>query len=75
MFRPEPALDHTLTFRDRHVFDRVMFVDVGQNLLCLEAMKTELMITAPVGGTVKEIRCKPGALVTPGQTLILVATL
>ncbi len=49
-------------------------VEAGANLVCLEAMKTELMITSPVGGVVKEIRCKPGALVTPGQTLVLVAT-
>jgi len=48
-------------------------VEAGDNLVCLEAMKTELMITSPVGGIVKEIRCKPGALVTPGQTLVLVA--
>jgi urea carboxylase len=50
-------------------------VEAGANLVCLEAMKTELMITSPVGGVVREIRCKAGALVTPGQILVLVAAL
>jgi urea carboxylase len=48
-------------------------IEAGQNLLCLEAMKSELMITSHVGGVVQEVRCKTGALVLPGQTLILVA--
>jgi urea carboxylase len=49
-------------------------VQAGDRLIVLEAMKTELVICAPESGTVREIRCKQGALVTPGQTLAVMET-
>src|SRR3981189_1424998 len=35
MFRPESALEDALTFRNHYVFDRIMLVDVRENLLGL----------------------------------------
>jgi 3-methylcrotonyl-CoA carboxylase alpha subunit len=41
-------------------------------LVVLEAMKMEHRIEAPVGGTVREVRVKPGELVTGGATLVTI---
>ena len=49
-------------------------VQAGDRLIVLEAMKTELVVTAPTGGVVREVVCKQGALVTPGQTLLILET-
>lgn len=46
-------------------------VEVGQELVVVEAMKMELTISAPIAGTVKAIRCQPGRPVNPGDTLVL----
>jgi urea carboxylase len=49
-------------------------VQAGDRLIVLEAMKTELVVTAPATGIVREIVCKQGALVTPGQSLVILET-
>ncbi len=49
-------------------------VQAGERLIVLEAMKTELVVTAPSDGVVREVVCKQGALVTPGQTLLILET-
>jgi glutaconyl-CoA decarboxylase len=41
-------------------------------LVVLEAMKMEHRIEAPVGGTVREVRVKPGELVAGGATLVTI---
>lgn len=42
----------------------------GETVLVLEAMKMELPIRAPRAGVVKEVRCRPGELVQPGEALV-----
>jgi urea carboxylase len=37
----------------------------------LEAMKTELRISAPVSGTIRSICCRQGRPVTAGETLLV----
>jgi len=49
-------------------------VAAGTTLVVLDAMKTEIMITAPEGGVVEEIRCAPGKLVHAGQSLLVMRT-
>jgi len=49
-------------------------VNAGDELLVLEAMKTEILVTAPVAGTIEEIRVKPEALAEPGQHLVIIRT-
>ncbi len=44
-------------------------VQAGQKLIVLEAMKTEIAVTAQVSGTVVAIACGAGAMVSPGQHL------
>ncbi len=39
-------------------------------LLVVEAMKMETNVTAPVGGTIKNIRVKPGDAVQIGQVVV-----
>jgi urea carboxylase len=46
----------------------------GDPLLVLEFMKTELTMTAESSGRVSRILCREGALVTPGQTLLVIAS-
>jgi 3-methylcrotonyl-CoA carboxylase alpha subunit len=41
-------------------------------LVVLEAMKMEHRIEAPVAGTVKDVRVKPGELVKSGETLVTI---
>ena len=48
-------------------------VEAGQKLLVLEAMKTEIAVTAPKAGIVHSLACAAGALVWAGQTLLLLA--
>ncbi len=45
-------------------------VVAGETLIVIEAMKMELAVTAPAGGTVRAIFTAPGQSVTPGQCLL-----
>ena len=49
-------------------------VAAGTTLVVLDAMKTEIMITAPEAGVVEEVRCAPGKMVHAGQTLLILRT-
>ncbi len=46
-------------------------VVAGQRLMILEAMKTEIAVTAPRAGIVESLACAAGALVWAGQVLLL----
>ncbi len=46
-------------------------VQAGQKLIVLEAMKTEIAVTAPRAGIIESLACAAGALVWAGQTLLL----
>ena len=48
-------------------------VEAGQKLMILEAMKTEIAVTAPRAGIVHSLACAAGALVWSGQTLLLLS--
>jgi urea carboxylase len=48
-------------------------VEAGEKLMILEAMKMEIVVTAPATGEVREIRCREGALVMAGSVLGVVA--
>lgn len=48
-------------------------VEAGQKLMVLEAMKTEIAVTAPKAGIVHSLACAAGALVWAGQVLLLLA--
>ena len=48
-------------------------VEAGQKLMVLEAMKTEIAVTAPKAGIVHSLACAAGALVWAGQILLLLA--
>ncbi len=41
--------------------------------MILEAMKMEIVVTAPAAGEISEIRCREGALVTAGTVLGVIA--
>jgi acetyl-CoA/propionyl-CoA carboxylase, biotin carboxylase, biotin carboxyl carrier protein len=47
-------------------------VTAGARLLVLEAMKMEHVLTAPVGGVVRELRAHPGGIVERGSVLVVV---
>jgi urea carboxylase len=47
-------------------------VVAGDRLIILESMKMEITIAAPCSGTVIEILCTPGQMVTAGQMLIVI---
>jgi urea carboxylase len=44
-------------------------VEAGEKLIIVEAMKMEIVVTAPIAGELVEIRCREGALVMGGQLL------
>ncbi|HEV3330234.1 MAG TPA: urea carboxylase [Bryobacteraceae bacterium] len=46
-------------------------VEAGQKLLVLEAMKMEIAVAAPAAGTVVQLNCAAGVLVSPGQQLLM----
>jgi len=50
------------------------YVQKGEKLVVLEAMKMEIAIVAPAAGVVTEILCAPGKQVTQGQAICLVKT-
>ena len=47
-------------------------VSVGDRLAVLESMKMEIAITAPIAGTVIEVLCTPGQMVSVGQFLLVI---
>jgi urea carboxylase len=47
-------------------------VKAGQRLVTVEAMKMEIAVATPHGGSVVEILCMQGAQVTAGQSLVLI---
>ncbi len=47
-------------------------VKAGDSVVILEAMKMESALPAPIDGTVKELRCKPGDRVTKDQVLAVI---
>jgi urea carboxylase len=47
-------------------------VEAGQRLVVLEAMKMEIAVAAPFGGTIERLHCAPGHLVAAGQHLLTV---
>jgi urea carboxylase len=49
-------------------------VAAGEKLLVLDAMKIEMVITAPAGGVVEEMLCQAGQMVSAGQQLAIVKT-
>ncbi len=44
----------------------------GDKIVVLDAMKTELVVAAPVSGTIEAVLAKPGALVNAGQQLAII---
>jgi len=44
----------------------------GQILMIVETMKMEIAIAAPASGVIRELRCRPGHAVKPGQVLALI---
>ncbi|MGA3189904.1 MAG: carboxyltransferase domain-containing protein, partial [Bryobacteraceae bacterium] len=47
-------------------------VTAGQRLIVLEAMKMEIVVTAPAGGVLEKLHCSTGALVLAGQRLVTI---
>lgn len=47
------------------------YVEEGQNVLILEAMKMEIPVAAPTSGQVAQVTCNPSDLVTAGQVLVV----
>lgn len=47
-------------------------VDENQSLIILESMKTEIPITAPQSGTVKEIKVVADEMVTEGDVAVII---
>jgi acetyl-CoA/propionyl-CoA carboxylase biotin carboxyl carrier protein len=47
-------------------------VTAGQTLVVVEAMKMEHVLTAPVDGTVRELRARPGGTVAKDAVLLVV---
>ena len=48
------------------------WVEAGQRLIVLEAMKMEIVVTAPAGGVLEKLHCSTGALVLAGQRLVTI---
>ena len=49
-------------------------VEVGDKLIVLEAMKMEIAIVAPVAGTILDVLCTQGQLVSVDQVLFVIQT-
>ncbi|MBT0723393.1 urea carboxylase [Rosenbergiella sp. S61] len=49
------------------------YIEVGQPLIIVEAMKMELSITATLAGKITQVSAQPGQQVTPGQILLRLA--
>ncbi len=47
-------------------------VTEGQTLIIIETMKMEINVAAPAPGVIRELRCRPGHAVKPGQVLALI---
>jgi urea carboxylase len=47
-------------------------VNIGDNLVVVEAMKMEIAIQADEAGTVQEVLCAQGSPVKAGQALVIV---
>lgn len=47
-------------------------VQAGDRLIILESMKMEIAITAPISGTVIEVLCTQGQMVSSGQALFVI---
>ena len=47
-------------------------VTAGQRLVVVEAMKMEHVLAAPVDGTVRDLRAKPGGTVAKDAVLLVV---
>lgn len=47
-------------------------VAVGDRLVVLESMKMEIAVVSPTSGTVIEVLCKPGQMVSVGQALFVI---
>jgi urea carboxylase len=54
------------------VVEKGSTVAADERLVILESMKMEITIAAPVSGTVIEIRCASGQMVSAGQMLIVI---
>ena len=67
---PESVADATLVKWHRQPGDAVTR---DENLADLETDKVVLEVPAPVSGTLAEIRVEPGAVVTGGQLLAVIA--
>ena len=48
------------------------YVEAGDPLVIVEAMKMEFAVDAPCAGTVKALRCKQGTLVSAGDVLLVI---
>ena len=48
-------------------------VNAGDTVAILEAMKTEITVTAPVSGTIARIHARPGRTVATGDRLLVIA--
>jgi urea carboxylase len=48
-------------------------IDIGNNLIVIEAMKMEIAIESDEAGVVREVLCSPGNPVKAGQALVILA--
>jgi urea carboxylase len=55
----------------RVLVDEGRRVDTGEPVVIVEAMKTEVLVTSPARGLVVDVRCRAGAMVRAGQTLLV----
>jgi biotin carboxyl carrier protein len=47
-------------------------VEPGQEIVLVEAMKMEIPLTSPIGGTVVKILCRPEEMVAEGDPILVV---
>ena len=50
------------------------FVEIGQGLVVVEAMKMQNEMKSPIAGTVTKVQAEEGATVTANQVLVVVET-